>query len=34
MFTAPTAIRVSKKEEDPEGEFINNTDLSSLKTQF
>lgn len=33
MFTAPTAIRAIKKE-DPEGEFIKQYDLSSLKTQF
>lgn len=33
MFTAPTAIRAIKKE-DPNGDFIKNYDLSSLKTQF
>ena len=33
MFTAPTAIRAIKKE-DPDGEFIKQYDLSSLKTQF
>ena len=33
MFTAPTAIRAIKKE-DPEGEFIKQYDLTSLKTQF
>jgi propionyl-CoA synthetase len=33
MFTAPTAIRAIKKE-DPNGEFIKQFDLSSLKTQF
>jgi len=33
MFTAPTAIRAIKKE-DPEGEFIKEYDLSSLRTQF
>lgn len=33
MFTAPTAIRAIKKE-DPEGEFIKQYDLSSLKYQF
>jgi len=33
MFTAPTAIRAIKKE-DPNGEFIKQYDLSSLKTQF
>lgn len=33
MFTAPTAIRAIKKE-DPNGEFIQNYDLSCLRTQF
>ncbi|MNF33152.1 Acetyl-coenzyme A synthetase [compost metagenome] len=33
MFTAPTAIRAIKKE-DPNGDFIKEYDLSSLKTQF
>lgn len=33
MFTAPTAIRAIKKE-DPNGEFIQQYDISSLKTQF
>lgn len=33
MFTAPTAIRAIKKE-DPDGEFIKNYDLSSLRMQF
>jgi len=33
MFTAPTAIRAIKKE-DPDGLFIKEYDLSSLKTQF
>jgi len=33
MFTAPTAIRAIKKE-DPDGEFIKQYDLSSLRTQF
>jgi propionyl-CoA synthetase len=33
MFTAPTAIRAIKKE-DPEGDFIKQYDLSSLRTQF
>ena len=33
MFTAPTAIRAIKKE-DPDGEFIKQYDLSSLKKQF
>lgn len=33
MFTAPTAIRAIKKE-DPNGEFIQHYDISSLKTQF
>lgn len=33
MFTAPTAIRAIKKE-DPNGEFIKQYDLSSLRTQF
>lgn len=33
MFTAPTAIRAIKKE-DPEGDFIKNFDMSSLKYQF
>lgn len=33
MFTAPTAIRAIKKE-DPEGDFINKYDISSLKYQF
>ncbi|CAM3932837.1 AMP-binding protein [Flavobacterium weaverense] len=33
MFTAPTAIRAIKKE-DPDGEFIKQYDLSSLKAQF
>ncbi|RAR70703.1 acetate--CoA ligase [Flavobacterium aciduliphilum] len=33
MFTAPTAIRAIKKE-DPQGEFIKQYDLSSLRTQF
>jgi propionyl-CoA synthetase len=33
MFTAPTAIRAIKKE-DPDGDFIKEYDLSSLKTQF
>ena len=33
MFTAPTAIRAIKKE-DPNGDFINKYDLSSLQTQF
>ena len=33
MFTAPTAIRAIKKE-DPDGEFIKQYDLGSLKTQF
>jgi propionyl-CoA synthetase len=33
MFTAPTAIRAIKKE-DPNGEFINKYDLSSLRIQF
>ncbi|APY07225.1 propionyl-CoA synthetase [Winogradskyella sp. J14-2] len=33
MFTAPTAIRAIKKE-DPNGEFIEKYDLSSLKYQF
>ncbi len=33
MFTAPTAIRAIKKE-DPNGEFIKEYDLSSLKYQF
>lgn len=33
MFTAPTAIRAIKKE-DPNGEFIKEYDLSSLRTQF
>lgn len=33
MFTAPTAIRAIKKE-DPEGKFIKQFDLSSLKYQF
>ncbi len=33
MFTAPTAIRAIRKE-DPEGEFINKYDLSSLEYQF
>ena len=33
MFTAPTAIRAIKKE-DPEGAFIRQRDLSSLRTLF
>lgn len=33
MFTAPTAIRAIKKE-DPNGEFIKQFDLSSLRIQF
>ncbi|MBL0012521.1 MAG: AMP-binding protein [Flavobacterium sp.] len=33
MFTAPTAIRAIKKE-DPNGNFIKQYDLSSLRTQF
>jgi propionyl-CoA synthetase len=33
MFTAPTAIRAIKKE-DPDGIFVRQYDLSSLKTQF
>ncbi len=33
MFTAPTAIRAIKKE-DPNGTFIKQYDLSSLRTQF
>jgi propionyl-CoA synthetase len=33
MFTAPTAIRAIKKE-DPNGEFIKQYDMSSLKYQF
>ena len=33
MFTAPTAIRAIKKD-DPNGDFIKEYDLSSLKTQF
>lgn len=33
MFTAPTAIRAIKKE-DPEGDFIKQYDLSSLRNQF
>ena len=33
MFTAPTAIRAIKKE-DPNGDFINQYDLSCLRTQF
>ncbi len=33
MFTAPTAIRAIKKE-DPEGNFIRQYDMSSLKYQF
>lgn len=33
MFTAPTAIRAIKKE-DPNGDFIKQFDLSSLKYQF
>ena len=33
MFTAPTAIRAIKKE-DPNGDFIKEYDLGSLKTQF
>jgi acyl-coenzyme A synthetase/AMP-(fatty) acid ligase len=33
MFTAPTAIRAIRKE-DPEGKFIKEHDLSSLKYQF
>lgn len=33
MFTAPTAIRAIKKE-DPNGDFIKQYDLSSLKYQF
>ncbi|MCL7754363.1 acetate--CoA ligase [Polaribacter sp. Z022] len=33
MFTAPTAIRAIKKE-DPNGEFLNKFDMSSLKYQF
>ncbi len=33
MFTAPTAIRAIKKE-DPNGEFIKQHDLSSLRIQF
>ena len=33
MFTAPTAIRAIKKE-DPQGGFIKQYDLSSLRTQF
>ncbi|HQX04600.1 MAG TPA: AMP-binding protein, partial [Flavobacterium sp.] len=33
MFTAPTAIRAIKKE-DPNGDFINEYDLSCLRTQF
>lgn len=33
MFTAPTAIRAIKKE-DPNGEYIKQYDLSSLKYQF
>ena len=33
MFTAPTAIRAIKKE-DPNGQFIKQYDLSSLRTQF
>lgn len=33
MFTAPTAIRAIKKE-DPNGDFIKQYDLTSLKTQF
>ncbi|RZJ67339.1 MAG: propionyl-CoA synthetase [Flavobacterium sp.] len=33
MFTAPTAIRAIKKD-DPEGEFIKQYDLSSLRAQF
>lgn len=33
MFTAPTAIRAIKKE-DPNGDFIKQYDLSSLKIQF
>lgn len=33
MFTAPTAIRAIKKE-DPNGKFIKQYDISSLRTQF
>jgi propionyl-CoA synthetase len=33
VFTAPTAIRAIRKE-DPNGDFIKQYDLSSLKTQF
>jgi propionyl-CoA synthetase len=33
MFTAPTAIRAIRKE-DPNGDFIKQYDLSSLKTIF
>lgn len=33
MFTAPTAIRAIKKE-DPNGDYIKQYDLTSLKTQF
>ena len=33
MFTAPTAFRAIKRE-DPNGEFIKNHDISSLKYQF
>lgn len=33
MFTAPTAIRAIRKE-DPDGQFIKQFDLSSLKNQF
>lgn len=33
MFTAPTAIRAIKKD-DPDGNFINEYDLSCLRTQF
>lgn len=33
MFTAPTAIRAIKKD-DPNGDFIKQYDLSSLRTQF
>jgi acyl-coenzyme A synthetase/AMP-(fatty) acid ligase len=33
MFTAPTAIRAIRKE-DPNGDFIKQYDLSSLKHSF
>jgi acyl-coenzyme A synthetase/AMP-(fatty) acid ligase len=33
MFTAPTAIRAIRKE-DPNGDFIKQYDLSSLKHNF